>query len=253
MFKKFIALAAIAFAASLGFADDAQAAKVTVHGSSTVANTLMLPNQAKIEKKSGQQLTIVANGSGNGVADLLAGKAQVAMISAPLDAVIAKLNQKNPGSVDGSLLIPHLVGATRVAFVTHPSNPVKNLTKKQITDILAGRIKNWSKVGGKNAPIVIMAEQKGGGVRSMVEKALLYGGDINGSVKVAQGGAAGVVPLVAKEAGALGITMDAAVEKGVKEITMDSAIQQPLILVTKGDPNKDVAKLIDAARSTGFY
>ena len=253
MLKRLIAaIAALTVLASVQ-SGTAQAETISVHGSTTVSSTLLTPNKAKIEKKSGQRLNIVANGSGSGVKDLLSGKAQVAMISAPLDAVVAKLNQKDPGSVDGSVLVPHLVGGTTIAFVVHPSNPVKSLTMKQVTDILTGRIKNWKEVGGKNAPITVMAENKGGGARSLVEKKLLYGGDLVATVKETGGGAATVTKGVAANPNGFGVSMDAALDKTVAQVTTDKTIRQPLILVTIGDPDANVMSFINAARSTGFF
>src|SRR5476651_453519 len=60
------------------------AAELKVHGSSTVAGGVLVPNKAAIEKETGLTLTIVSNGSGNGLKDLADGKADIAMISAPL-------------------------------------------------------------------------------------------------------------------------------------------------------------------------
>jgi phosphate transport system substrate-binding protein len=42
-------------------------------------------------------------------------------------------------------------------MVTHPSNPVSNLTLKQLHDIYYGKITNWSQVGGRNEPIDLYA------------------------------------------------------------------------------------------------
>ncbi|MDH3594691.1 MAG: substrate-binding domain-containing protein [Rhodospirillales bacterium] len=254
MLKKILAFAALGAALSLGLPTDATAGAVSIHGSTTVDTTLIQPYKSKIEKNSKQSLKVVANGSGSGLLDLIAGKAQIAMISAPLDAVIAKLNHKNPDAVpDGSVFVPHMVGAARVAFVVHKSNPVKSLTQKQLAGILAGRIKNWKEVGGKNAPIVVMAEQEGGGARSMVEKTLLYGGDIRATLKEADNGAADVPPMVAKDPNALGITMEAKSNSIVNKLRTDKAIQQPLILVTIGEPAPNLAKVIDAAQTAGFF
>ena len=35
-----------------------------------------------------------------------------------------------------------------LAVVVHPSNPVKQLTRRQLEDIFRGKITNWKQVGG---------------------------------------------------------------------------------------------------------
>ncbi|HEX5488005.1 MAG TPA: substrate-binding domain-containing protein [Rhodanobacteraceae bacterium] len=40
-----------------------------------------------------------------------------------------------------------------LVMITNASNPVDNLTLKQLHDIYYGRIKNWSKLGGRDEPI----------------------------------------------------------------------------------------------------
>jgi phosphate transport system substrate-binding protein len=44
-----------------------------------------------------------------------------------------------------------------LAVLTHPSNPVKNLSLTQLRDIFAGRIKNWSQLGGPAKAINVYA------------------------------------------------------------------------------------------------
>lgn len=52
-----------------------------------------------------------------------------------------------------SVVFTHL-GWDGIAFIVHPSNPVENLSKKEIVDIFSGKIKNWKEVGGVDLPIV---------------------------------------------------------------------------------------------------
>jgi len=40
-----------------------------------------------------------------------------------------------------------------IVFVVHKSNPVDNITMKQVRDIYNGKIVNWSQLGGMDAPI----------------------------------------------------------------------------------------------------
>src|ERR1700730_7980842 len=164
--------------ASVALASAANADTVSLNGSTTVMNVLVMPKKAQIEAASGQQITIVGNGSQRGLADLLAGKAQIGMISAPLDEEVTKINAKQPGSIDLAKLKAYVVGETRVAFAVHPSNAVRSLTSAQLTDIFNGTTRNWKDVGGADQPIVVVAAQPGDGVRSMVEGKLLKGGEL---------------------------------------------------------------------------
>ncbi len=242
--------AALAAVLSLGMAQQAPAGEVSVHGSTTVASNIMLPYKSDIEQQSGQSLKVVANGSSRGILDLAAGNASMAMISAPLEITLKKVNKKKPGTTAGMNLIAHRVGTTRVAFVVHPSNPVRTLTLAQIADLMSGKIKNWKDLGGKDAPILVIMETKGGGVRSMVEKEVMGGAEIAAASRELPG-AVQVVGIVAQVPQAIGIAVSATVDGKVNVLTTDRTIEQPLILVTKGQPSTETAKVIEAARKFG--
>ena len=67
------------------------------------------------------------------------------------------------------------VGWDGLVMITHPSNPVHNLTLAQLHDIYYGKITNWSQVGGKNEPIDLYAvASPGDGVEFSLRK-LLFG------------------------------------------------------------------------------
>src|SRR5262249_42182529 len=154
-------------AAGLGGAA-AQGGPILLHGSTTVANTLVLPHKAQIEAASGEAITVVGNGSQRGLADLLAGNAPIAMISAPLAGEGKKSKARQPGAIDAARLAVHPVGETRAAFVVHPSNRVRALPDRTIAAMLAGSIANWKEAGGPDQAVVVVAAQTGDGVRSSV-------------------------------------------------------------------------------------
>jgi ABC-type phosphate transport system substrate-binding protein len=135
---------------AIALAGSARAQSISLNGSTTVADTIVLPNKAAIETASGQRIVVVGNGSQRGLAELVAGKAQIAMISAPLAEEVAKLNAVQPGSIDATRLNAHAVGESRVAFRVHPSNkvarspmrnsPMSSLARSGIGRRSAGRI-----------------------------------------------------------------------------------------------------------------
>lgn len=218
-----------------------------IHGSTTVFANIFKPHQNAIEQRSGHSLNVISNGSGRGLQDLVGGRADLGMISAPLDTTVTKVKKKNAG-FNGDGLLAHKVGETRVAFITHRSNPVRSLSLQQIADILEGKITNWQQVGGHPLPIVIVCEDPNGGLRTMTEKALLDGGTIIKSAKQLPNGTQ--IPKVVQQMPmALGVTAAALVNSSIHEIATDTPIAQPLILVTEGDPTKAQQDVINAARA----
>ena len=236
---------AVFLAAALMNSPVAWAASVSLHGSTTIMNAIIAPNKAEIERLSGQQLDIVGNGSQRGLADLVSGKAQIAMISAPLDGEIKVLNEVQPGAVDGSRLQSYPVGELRAAFVVHPSNRVTSLTDAQLADLLSGKINNWLEVGGAQQAVVIVAAQPGDGVRSNVEKALLKGASLSSETR-AMVNIAQVPKVVAQLPGALGVIALTGVDNSVVELRGMSTVSLPLSLVVMRDPTPTVRQVIEA-------
>jgi phosphate transport system substrate-binding protein len=228
----------------------AQADTVAIHGSTTVANAILLPHKADIENASGETLDIVGNGSGRGLSDLTAGKADIAMISAPLETEVAAANAKAPGSLALDKLVAHKIGEARVAFVVHPSNPVKELTLTQLTQILSGKVTNWRDVGGSDQPIVVIAAGPGDGVRSVVEKQLLDSASIHAQLREMIN-APQIAQVVSQLPPALGVASAISLRSDVAVLKTDQLIGQPLVLVTTTTPSAQSAKVIEAATAAG--
>ena len=62
-----------------------------------------------------------------------------------------------------------------LVIITQSSNPVSNLTLKQVHDIYFGKIHNWSEVGGNNAPIDVYAVASPGDGVEYSLRSLLFG------------------------------------------------------------------------------
>src|SRR5262245_19913048 len=233
-----------AFASSVALAET-----IEVQGPTTVSVNLLMLKKAEIEKSSGLELQIVGNGSGRGLAALIEGKVKVAMISAPLALEVKSLKAKGM-AVDEAELMAHQVGVAPAAFAVHPSNPVKSLSAAQVSGILSGQVKNWSEVGGADKPIVVISEPKGGGIRSMIERDYLEGGDIAANKREVPN-APQVVKIVAQVDAAFGLVSKISLTADVAELKGGKEVVQPLILVTMGDPDPAIAKLIAAVKAAG--
>jgi phosphate transport system substrate-binding protein len=219
---------------------------VRISGSTTVNLNVFQPFKSQIETASGVKLEVVANSSPHGLEDLVAGRVDVAMLSSPLTAVAGKISHKQPGAVDTSALKEFMIGESRLAFIVHPSNPLKSLTFPQLKEILAGSITNWKEAGGVDAAIIVVTEASGGGIRLTLDEKLM------GGVPVAQqarlvANAPQIPTIVRQLPGAIGTASAGQDLSGVVVLQTEGVIAQPLILVTKGNPNGSVTKVVEAA------
>jgi len=215
-----------------------------LHGSATVGKNIVAPNQAQIEGTAGFKLNVVMNGSGNGLKDLAAGKADVAMISAPLKVEERLTNAKKPGSLNVSGMQVFPVGKAAINVVVNPGNPV-SLSEDQVRGIFTGQITNWKDVGGSDSPILVVVEAPGQGTRSVVESVFLQDKGFADNARVMRA-LAQVTQVVGQAPNAIGYGNSSSIKGSSVKVVDGIEIAQPLSLVTKGDPSPKMKKLIEA-------
>lgn len=66
----------------------------------------------------------------------------------------------------------HVVAIDGVAVILNSANAVEELTSEQVVKIFSGEIKNWSEVGGANAPIVVIGRDEASGTREAFQSVL---------------------------------------------------------------------------------
>jgi phosphate transport system substrate-binding protein len=241
-------LLTIVFALIVLAAHPTWAGQVVVHGSTTVANDIIVPHKAEIEQRSGQQLVIVGSGSQRGIFDLVSDRAQIAMISAPLAEVARKVDEKTPGAVDATRLKAYQIGEGSVAFAVHQTNRVRTLTDLQLADIFRGKIGNWREL--EDADIIIVAALPGDGLRTMVEDELIDSASLPSSTR-AMPNATQVAKIVSQLPGAIGVVAPAGIGGSVTELRADRPIAQPLVLVTASEERADIRCVVEVATSVG--
>src|SRR5829696_7550803 len=223
-------------------------ADLTIHGSTTFNRTFMEPYKSKLEAATGHKLSVIPNKSGPGIVALLEGRAQMAMISAPLQDEIDDLKSTVPNH-PYERLQAHRIFSVRVALAVHPSNAIRTATLNQVRDILLGDITHWKTLGGADAPVKLVMVGGGGGVTTMVEAVLLDGRPASNQNIIYVRTPVQLVQIVEQEPLALGFAQLALVkERKIPELATDKPIEQVLSLVTLGNPNPATASVIDAAR-----
>lgn len=232
--------AGIVFAATTCLAS---ADTVRLAGSTTVINQVVQPHRAAVEKATGHTLEVAGIGSGKGLAELVEGKADVAMISDQVEIAAASVESLGK-RVELSRLKTFVVRKGDIVFVTHAGNPVGKLSFSQLADIHTGRIVNWKQLGGPDRAITVYAEQASGGVRSTVKKQVMNGAEYVEGMKVVTS-IARVADLVGADEGGIGAMSRAFVKPDRNRVLDTPRIDQPLTLVTLGEPTGKVKAVVD--------
>lgn len=103
-------------------------------------------------------IAVSGPGSGVGIAALIDGTTDICQASRlikPSEVEQAKAKGVNPYQIQ--------VASDALAVIVNPSNPVTELTIEQLSAIYTGKITNWKEIGGKDAPIVVLARDTNSG------------------------------------------------------------------------------------------
>ena len=65
------------------------------------------------------------------------------------------INQEREAAAKNIDLTKEVIAQEALVFVVNSANPVESLTQEQLKDIFAGKITNWSEVGGNDAEIIV--------------------------------------------------------------------------------------------------
>lgn len=120
-----------------------------------------------------QQFEIKAHGSGTGFKALNNDETDLIMSSRPIkdkeNDMLARFGDMTDKTSENVIALDGL------AVIINPSNPVDALTREEIAKIFAGKITNWSEVGGRNGKINVYARDDKSGTydtfNSLVMKA----------------------------------------------------------------------------------
>ncbi len=98
------------------------------------------------------EITVAPDGEDTVVDALVAGEAQIGMLTVPFtEEQRTALTGEKEGAA--GRVSEYVVALDGLGFVVSPGNPVDSLTGKQIAGIYSGKITNWSEVGGPNLEI----------------------------------------------------------------------------------------------------
>ncbi|OGU17958.1 MAG: phosphate ABC transporter substrate-binding protein [Geobacteraceae bacterium GWC2_53_11] len=226
---------------------------VKLHGSTTVQKRIMEPGKEALKKATGIELELVGNGTGNGLEDLVAGKCDASMASEELADAVSSMKDASGKAATGDLK-PNVITNDIIKVIINPSNPVAKLSKDQLKGLHNGTIANWKDVGGPDLPVIVITSHLGSATRKVFQKTIMDGTKyVDGAIEVET--TRKEIDNVGQFPEAIGaVSMGFINLPGNKEkvkIVDTQEIGRPLMLITKGEANGGVKKVLDFFRGEG--
>lgn len=215
-------------------------------GQQTLSGSIQMSGSTSMEKmvnaliedftNQNEKITITAEftGSSAGVEAVINGTVDIGNASREL-----KDSEKEKGAVE------NMVAIDGIAVIVDKANTVTNLTKEQLIGIYTGTVKNWSELGGLDAPIVVVGREAGSGTRGAFEEILGIEDACQYANELDNTGA--VVAKVASTPGSIGYVSLDVLNDSVAAVSLDGVsataehikdgsyfLSRPFVMATKG-------------------
>lgn len=238
----------------LAVAGVAHAEKLVIKGSDTLGAKLvpMLSEEYKA-KNPGTSFEIAAEGSTTGISAIIDGTAQIGMSSRR-----AKPTEISAAGAKGVSMKPTVVAYDGMAVIVNESNPLTSLTTRQVEQIFAGDVTDWSAVGGTPGKFSIYTRNTSSGTYSDWKELAMKRRDYASSSQKMAGNEQ-IVSEVAKNPNGIGYVGLAYIHApGIKVVSIggstpdkESVISKkypyarPTFYYTNGEPSGEAAKFVE--------
>jgi phosphate transport system substrate-binding protein len=152
-----------------------------------------------MRREPGTAVRVTGGGSGAGVDALVAGSADIAAVSRPLDPSEVQALYRT----HGTLGVRFRIARDGVSVFLNPDNTVRDLSLAELAALFTGRITSWSEVGGPAVAVRLVVRPPNSGTTRFVRDHVLAGARFGSSATVAPTTRA-VIAAVAADAGAIG-------------------------------------------------
>jgi len=151
---------AVTIAGCGGGGGSSSQATVTVDGSTALQPLVTQAATDYMAKHPDVKIDIKGGGSAKGIFDVSSHSVDIG--DSDVDAAVPDL-------------MDHQVAVNAFAVIAGPNTGVKSLTKAQIADVFAGKVTNWSQVGGHDQKVTIINRPLGSGTRKVFSNYFLAG------------------------------------------------------------------------------
>jgi len=224
-FKKITRVTIISLITLTGLAFMPAPKKITVKGSDTMV--ILAQRWAEVYMKSHPEsvIQVTGGGSGVGISALINGATDICNASRPMkQSEMDKLKDRY-----ASLGVEVPCAKDGITIFLNESNPVKELSLKQLSGIFSGKILNWKEVGGTDAEIRLYGRENSSGTYVFFKENVVKT-DYAASCQTLPGTAA-VVNAVSKDKSGIGYG-GAAYASGVKHCAVKKDDKSSAYLAT---------------------
>ncbi len=117
------------------------------------------PDEVSVEARDGdkaiESIEVFAHGTTTAFEDLHAARCDLGMASRRIHAdeaaTLASLGNMESAASE------HVVALDGIAVIVNPTNPISSLTRTQIGDLFAGKVRRWSELGGRDQSVIVHA------------------------------------------------------------------------------------------------
>jgi phosphate transport system substrate-binding protein len=238
----------------------ANADRIVIKGSDTLGAKLVpqLAEQFKAQHP-GTTFDIAAEGSTTGIAAIIDGTADIGMSSRR-----AKSSEVGAASSKGKHMKPTIIAYDGLGVIVNASNPIKGLTKKQVEQIFAGDVTDWSAVGGSGGKISIYTRNTSSGTYSDWKELAMKKRDYAGGAQKMAGheqiaaevgknpNGIGYVGLAYMKAGGIKVVpIDGQMPSQQAVIAKTWPYARPTFYYTNGDPSGLAKQFVDFTTGSG--
>lgn len=189
---------------------------ITAVGSSALQPLVEAAGEQFSAENLGKFVNVQGGGTGTGLSQIAAGA---------VDIGNSDIFAEEREGIDASQLVDHRVAIVGITPIVTPGVGVTDLSMEELRGIFTGKYSNWSELGGKDLPIVVLNRAKGSGTRATFDKWVLAGEE---SIITQEQESNGTVrQIVASTPGTISYVSFSYVNEDVKALSIDGVKPTP--------------------------
>ncbi|CZQ87878.1 phosphate ABC transporter substrate-binding protein PstS family protein [Trichococcus collinsii] len=189
---------------------------ITAVGSSALQPLVEAAGEQFSAENLGKFVNVQGGGTGTGLSQIAAGA---------VDIGNSDIFAEEREGIDASQLVDHRVAIVGITPIVTPGVGVTDLSMEELRGIFTGKYSNWSELGGKDLPIVVLNRAKGSGTRATFDKWVLAGEE---SIITQEQESNGTVrQIVASTPGTISYVSFSYVNEDVKALSIDGVEPTP--------------------------